>query len=82
MNSGAGLTQIGPATPTRAAHTLVTFFQSSFLYFVCLSTSKAKFVAASQAGQETLYLRETVKDFGYEQQNATEIKEDIWPLWP
>jgi len=43
---------------------------------VSLSTSEAEFVAASQAGQETLYLRETLKDLGYQQQNATEIYED------
>jgi len=49
---------------------------------VCLSTSEAEFVAASQAGQEALYLRETLKDFGYQQQNATEIYEDIWPVLP
>jgi len=43
---------------------------------VSLSTSEAEFVAARQAGQEALYLRETLKDFGYQQQNATEIYED------
>jgi len=43
---------------------------------VSLSTSEAKFVAASQAGQEALYLRETLKDLGYQQHNATEIYED------
>jgi len=43
---------------------------------VSLSTSEAKFVAASQAGKEALYLRETLKDFGYQQQNATEVYED------
>jgi len=43
---------------------------------VSLSTSQAEFVAASQAGQEALYLRETLKDFGYQKQNATEIYED------
>ena len=43
---------------------------------VSLSTSEAEFVAASQAGQEALYLRETLKDFGYQQQNATKIYED------
>ena len=37
---------------------------------------KPKFVAASQAGQEALYLRETLKDFGYQQQQATAIYED------
>ena len=34
---------------------------------VSLSTSEAELVAASQAGQEALYLRETLKDFGYQQ---------------
>jgi len=43
---------------------------------VSLSTSEAKFVAASQAGQEALYLRETLKNFGYQQNTATEIYED------
>jgi len=43
---------------------------------VSLSTSEADFVAASQAGQEALYLRETLKDFGYQQQNETEMYED------
>jgi len=32
---------------------------------VSLSTSEAEFVAASQAGQETHYLHETLKAFGY-----------------
>ena len=39
---------------------------------VSLSTSEAEFVAASQAGQDTLYLLETLKDFGY----PTKIYED------
>ena len=43
---------------------------------VSLSTSEAEFVAASQAGQEALYLRETLKDFGYQQKNSTEMYED------
>ena len=43
---------------------------------VSLSTSEAEFVAASQVGQEALYLRETLKDFGYQQQQATAIYED------
>ena len=41
---------------------------------VSLSTSEAEFVAASQAGQEALYLRETLKDFGYQQNTATKIR--------
>ena len=43
---------------------------------VSLSTSEAEFVGASQAGQEALYLRETLKDFDYEQNTATQIYED------
>ena len=43
---------------------------------VSLSTSEAEFVDASQAGQEALYLRETLKDFGYQQNAATQIYED------
>jgi len=43
---------------------------------VSLSTSEAKFVATSQAGQVALYLRETLKDFGYQQNITTETYED------
>jgi hypothetical protein len=43
---------------------------------VSLSTSDAEFVAASQAGQEALNLRKTLKNFGYQQNTATEIYED------
>ena len=43
---------------------------------VSLSTSEAEFVAASQAGQETIYLRETLTDFGFSQTKATLIYED------
>ena len=32
---------------------------------VSLSTSEAEFVAASQAGQEAIYLRETLAYFGF-----------------
>jgi len=42
---------------------------------VCLSTSEAKFVAASQARQEALFL-EILKDLGYQQRNTIEIYED------
>jgi len=37
---------------------------------VSLSTSEAEFVAASQAGQEAIYLRETLTDFGFSQTKA------------
>jgi len=43
---------------------------------VSLSTSEAQFVAASQAGQEAIYLRETLTDFGYSQTKATLLHED------
>jgi len=74
MNSGAGFTQIGLVTLILAGHTLATSLRRQDI--VTLSTFEAKVVAASQAGQEALYLRETVKDFGSQQQNATEIYED------
>jgi len=38
---------------------------------------KQNFVFATQAGQEAFYLRETLEDFGYQQQNATEIYEHL-----
>jgi len=43
---------------------------------VSLSTSQAEFVAASQAGQEAIYLRETLTDFGFSQTKATILYED------
>jgi len=45
---------------------------------VSLSTSEPEFVAAraSQAAQELVYLRETLRDFGYPQSTATDIFED------
>jgi len=39
-------------------------------------TVSAKFVAADQAAQEVVYLRETLSDFGYQQSTATDIFED------
>jgi len=36
-----------------------------------VSTSEAKFVAASLAGQEAIHLRETLTDFGFSQTKAT-----------
>ena len=41
-----------------------------------LSSSEAEFVAASQAGQEVLYLRALLKGFAYLQHGPTEIWED------
>jgi len=43
---------------------------------VSLSISEAEFVAASQAGQQVIYLRETLRDFGHQQTKPTEIYED------
>ena len=43
---------------------------------VSLSTSEAEFVAAGQAGQDAIYLRETLNDFGYSQTKATIFYED------
>jgi len=43
---------------------------------VFLSSSKTEFVAASQAGQEAIYLRETLTDFGFSQNKATLLHED------
>jgi len=44
--------------------------------FLSTSDSEAELVATSQAGQEALYFRETLRDFGYQQQNVTEIFQD------
>ena len=43
---------------------------------VTLSSSEAEFVAASQAGQEVLYLRALLKGFAYLQHGPTKIWED------
>jgi len=43
---------------------------------VSLSTSEAIFVAASQAGQETIYLRETLTNLGFSLTQATLLYED------
>jgi len=43
---------------------------------VSVSTSEAEFVAASQAGQEAIYLLETSTDFGFSQTKATVLYED------
>jgi len=40
------------------------------------STFEAEFVAASQAGQKVIYLRETLPDFGFSQTKATLVYED------
>ncbi len=41
-----------------------------------LSSSEAEFVAASQAGQEVVYLSTLLRGFGYPQRGAPEIWED------
>ena len=38
---------------------------------VSLSASEAEYVAASQCGQEVLYLREILRDFGYDLHDPT-----------
>jgi hypothetical protein len=43
---------------------------------VTLSSSEAEFVAASQAGQEVVYLRALLRGFEYTQKGPTEIWED------
>jgi len=43
---------------------------------VLLSTSQAEFVIASQAGQEAIYLRETLTDFGFSPTPATLLYEE------
>ena len=43
---------------------------------VSLSTSEAEYVAASQCGQEVVYLREILRDFGFAPPGPTRIYED------
>ena len=43
---------------------------------VTLSSAEAEFVAASQAGQEAVYLRALLRGFNFQQNGATEIWED------
>ena len=65
-------------TDTRRSHTGYILmmngpisWKSRRQLIVSLSTSEAEFVAASQAGQVALYLREILKDFGSQQNTAT-----------
>jgi hypothetical protein len=46
---------------------------------VTLSSSEAEFVAASQAGQEVVYVRALLRGFGHCQKGSTEIWEDNAP---
>ena len=70
-------------TDTRRSHTGYILMMNGGPIFwksrrqdnVSLSTSEAEFVAASQAAQEVVYLRETLRDFGYPQSTATDIFE-------
>jgi hypothetical protein len=52
------------------------FWKSSRQGVVTLSNSEAEFVAASQAGQEVVYLRTLLRGFGYTHRGPTEIWED------
>jgi len=71
-------------TDTRRSHTgyILTMnagpisWKSRLQDNVSLSTSEAEFVTASQAGQEAIYLRETLTDFGFSQTKATLLYED------
>jgi len=44
---------------------------------VSLSTSVAEFVAASQAGQDTIYLREKLTDFEFSQMVADALTKSL-----
>jgi len=41
-----------------------------------LSSAESKFIADSQCGQEVVYLREILKEFGAEHDNCTRVFED------
>ena len=43
---------------------------------VSLSTSETEYVAASQCGQEVVYLREILRDFGFDPIGPTQVYED------
>jgi len=43
---------------------------------VSLSTSETEYVAASQCGQEVVYLRQILRDFGFPPTEPTRIYED------
>ena len=43
---------------------------------VSISTSEAEYVAASQCGQEVVYLREILGDFGFPPTGPTRVYED------
>ncbi len=43
---------------------------------VSLSTSETEYVAASQCGQEVIYLREILRDFGFPPTGPTRVYED------
>ena len=43
---------------------------------VSLSTSEAEYVAVSQCGQEVVYLREILGDFGFPPTGPTRVYED------
>ena len=72
-------------TDTRRSHTGYIFMMNGWPISwksrqednVSLSTSEAEFVAASQTGQEAIYLRETLTDFGFSQTKATLLYEGI-----
>jgi len=54
----------------------IIIWRSSRQGGVTLSSAEAEFVAASQAGQKTVYLRALLRGFNFRQIGATEIWED------
>ena len=84
MSCGDVWTQIGPATLILVAHTLVTssWWRSDLslgraavkTHFLCLLQKPNSLLGKVRA--KALYPRETPKDFGYQQNTATEMYED------
>ena len=84
--SRVGWILIGPQISTVAAHIHTGYilmltggavpWKSRPQDFVSLSTSQAEYVAASQCGQEVVYLRWILRDFGFIRIGPTQVYED------
>jgi hypothetical protein len=66
----------GGAVSWRSSRQGAVSWRSSRQGGVTLSSAEAEFVAASQAGQEAVYLRALLRGFNFRQVGATEIWED------